>query len=663
MAADLHREWLSAKEIAALALPGVPGSQRGVWNLAQREGWDRTDKARRRAGRGGGTEYHISLLPETAQAALLAMRQAQAPGDAAAPAATDPRPKARRIDNDGRAALWAWFERQTDKNKDEGRRRLAALQRIDALEREMTTTDAVRAVATEFDVGVSTIYGWIERTRGVRRDDWLAALTPAKRGGARQKIEIDEDVWGVFYADYMRLSEPSFESCYRRTEAIAREQGWTMPTARTLRRRVDELPRPTVILARKGEDALKRLFPAQRRDRSHFHALQAVNTDGHKWDVFVRFEDGTIGRPLTIAFQDLYSGKFLAWRTGKSENKDAVRLAFGDMITAFGIPDHLYLDNGRAFASKWLTGGTPNRYRFKVKDEDPAGIITQLGVEIHWTTPYAGQSKPIERGFRDFATDIAKHPAFEGAYTGNTPLAKPENYGSRAIPFDEFRRIIDREIRAHNARPGRRSDVCGGRLSFDEAFDASFAQSLIRRATEAQRRLCLMAAESVRVRPDGTIHLFGNRYFNEALLDWCGKHVVARFDPDNLHAPVLVGALDGSPIAEAAVLEAAGFDDTEKARQHAQARRQFRRGVKEQLSAEQRLSLADLAKLQPKEEAPEAVPAPAATRPFHPSRKSALALDMSLEDDAQAAREAEDLRFETDFRKGLRLIRGALTDE
>ena len=663
MGADLHREWLSATEIAALALPGMPIRQQGVWKLAQREGWDRTDKARRRSGRGGGTEYHISLLPESAQAALLAMRQAQASDEAPAPAAADPQPKTRRIDDDGRTELWAWFERQPQRSKDEGRRRLAALQRIDALEREMVTTDAVRAVAAEFDVGASTIYGWIERTRGVRRDDWMAALTPAKRGGARQKIEIDENVWGVFYADYMRLAEPSFESCYRRTEAIAREQGWTMPAARTLRRRVDELPRPTVILARKGEDALKRLYPAQERDRSHFHSLQAVNTDGHKWDVFVKFEDGTIGRPLTIAFQDLYSGKFLAWRTAKSENKDSVRLAFGDMIAGYGIPDHLYLDNGRAFASKWLTGRTPNRYRFKVKDDDPAGIITQLGVEIHWTTPYAGQSKPIERGFGDFARDIAKHPAFEGAYTGNSPMAKPENYGSRAIPFDEFVRIIDREIRAHNARPGRRSRVCGGRLSFDEAFDASFAQSLIRRATEAQRRLCLLAAEGVTVRPDGTVHLFGNRYFDEALWEWRGKRVVVRFDPDRLHAALQVAALDGQPIGAARLLEAAGFDDTTKAREHAKARQAAKRAAKEMDAAHRKLTLAELAALQPKDDLAAPVPAPAAVRPFIPARKSALALDLSLDGDAMTEREAENLRFENDFRKGLRLIRGALTDD
>jgi len=69
-----RKEWLSAKEIAAFRLPQVPATQQGVWALAQREGWDRTDKARPRAGRGGGTEYHISLLPESDQAAFMAMR-------------------------------------------------------------------------------------------------------------------------------------------------------------------------------------------------------------------------------------------------------------------------------------------------------------------------------------------------------------------------------------------------------------------------------------------------------------------------------------------------------------------------------------------------------------------------------------------------------------
>ena len=40
-----------------------------------------------------------------------------------------------------------------------------------------------------------------------------------------------------------------------------------------------------------------------------------------------------------------------------------------DVVTRYGIPEdfHITIDNTRGAANKWLTGGAPNRYRFKVK--------------------------------------------------------------------------------------------------------------------------------------------------------------------------------------------------------------------------------------------------------------------------------------------------------
>ena len=60
-----------------------------------------------------------------------------------------------------------------------------------------------------------------------------------------------------------------------------------------------------------------------------------------------------------VAFQDLYSGKMVAWRVDRTENSNCVRLAFGDLVERHGIPEYCWLDNGRNFAAKWLTGGTP----------------------------------------------------------------------------------------------------------------------------------------------------------------------------------------------------------------------------------------------------------------------------------------------------------------
>ncbi len=634
-----------------MALPGMPAERSAVAHFARRMRWHKTDKARPRAGRGGGAEYHYSLLPPEAQAAIILKFRQPVADDVS----SEMMPRAQ-----GGQTAWDWFWRQTERRRQEGAHRISVLLRVEELARTGGgRVWAIEATSREEGIGVSTIRDWFGLVRGVERSDWLPALTPVARGGARQKISVADEVWAVFKADYLRPSEPSFEACYRRTAAIAAAKGWKMPTARTLHRRVDELNPGAVVLARKGNQKLKEFYPAQTRSRAHFHALQAVNTDGHKWDVFVRWPDGTIGRPMMLAFQDLYSGKFLAWRTARSENKDTVRLAFGDMIERFGIPDRCYMDNGRAFASKWLTGGIPNRFRFKVKAEEPVGILTQLGVQIHWTTPYAGQSKPIERGFGDFARDIAKHPAFEGAYCGNSPMAKPENYGSRAIPIEEFIAITDREIAAHNARAGRRSEVCGGKLSFDQAFEASYAQSLIRTATAEQRRLCLLAGEQVLVRPDGTLHLFHNRYFDEALWAHRGERVTVRFDPDRLHAPLTVHSGDGVFLAMAREIEAAGFDDTEAARRHAHARGAHRKATRALLDAERSLSLAELAALQPDAPATPPVPVPAAIRPFRPVRGN-LALAEQFE--PEAAEEAAILKFDRDFGRAVRMMRAAQDD-
>ena len=51
----------------------------------------------------------------------------------------------------------------------------------------------------------------------------------------------------------------------------------------------------------------------------------------------------------------------------------------------YGIPELITLDNGRAFASKWITGGARSRYRYRVRDEDPQGLLTTLGIELQFT--------------------------------------------------------------------------------------------------------------------------------------------------------------------------------------------------------------------------------------------------------------------------------------
>lgn len=636
------KQWFTAAQLAEADLPGMPRSRAGVQKLIEREGWEAEARReitwRERKGKGGGAEYHIRNLTPDQQAKLL---RAHSPEPEGTPSRPELLPNSISRDQLRAAERWEWFDGKPEGVKAVARKRLEALLAVDALRAGgLGKTQAMRQVAASHGFTVQSLYNWENQVLCLPRADWLPFLAPHYAGGAAQQAECPPDAWEELKADYLRLEAPAFSDCYRRLQKRAAVMGWRLPTERTLRRKIEALPPTVLCLAREGEEVLKRKYPAQQRDRGIFHALEAVNADGHTWDVFVRWPDGSIRRPVMTAFQDLYSGKILSWRVDYSESSHSFRLAFGSLVEDWGIPDRIWLDNTRAAANKTMTGGTSTRFRFKVKAEEPLGILPALGVQVNWTTPYSGQSKPVERAFRDFASGTAKHPAFAGAYTGNSPDAKPENYGSAAVPLDQFLQVVGEAMVEHNARTGRQGGVCRGR-SFDQVFAESYEKAPIRRATEAQRRLWLLAAEAVKVRADGSVHLAGNRYWADQLSGLIGHAVTLRFDPDALHEPVQLYRQDGSYLGEAECLEAVGFDSTEAARQHGRARRAWLRAQKDMLAAERRMSVRDLAALHAAAETlPPPKPEARVVRPVFPASGSA-ALKVEHDQDERETRGQE----------------------
>jgi len=613
MTAAGPKSWYTAADLAALALPGLPKVKRKINELAAEKRWafqvDRSGEAlaRPRAGRGGGLEYHVSLLPPAAIAEL-GRRGMLAPDQA-------PQTEA-KVASIGADQLWSWFERQADSVRAEARRRLKAVDDIEALEGAgHSRTAAVAHVAASCGVSAATLWNWLGLITGCAPMHRLPRLAPRRQGGGVEAA-IDDRVWLMFKSDYLRPERPTLASCHARVLAYAASIGAAVPHVKTLQRRLEREVDGRVILSRRsGAEAVRRILPPQTRSIADLGALELVNIDGHKWDVFVRFPAGRIARPMMVAIQDVYSRKILAWRIGETESAVQTRLAFADLFRNFGIPDGCLLDNGRAFASKWITGGAPTRFRFTIRPEDPTGLLTSLGVKIHWATPYRGQSKPIERGFRDLCDHGAKHPAFAGAYTGNRPDAKPENYGEKAVDLDVFTRIAGAVIKAHNARIGRRTEAAAGR-SFDAAFDESYARRPITRATAEQLRLALLAAEKISTdRNSGAIAFHGNRYWTDALSAIAGERVVVRFDPDDLAADIHVYGLDGRFVASAPAIDATGFLDIASAKARAKLEADVRKKTRELVELEALLTADQIAELLPDDEPDDAAASPKVVRP------------------------------------------------
>ena len=621
--------WFSAREIAALGIPGLPTTRQGVQDFAEAQGW----KWKARPGRGGGRLYASTNLPLAAQAKL-AVAAAPAP-----PAATR-----EQLTHDEQ---WARFERMPERHRAAARARLAALDAVRVLIGHGTPkVVAMQMVGAERRVKLSTLYAWEKLVEDVPPAHRLPCLAPRWAAAAGPRAACCPAAWDWLRAAFLRPEQPTFSDCYRQLRRVAAAEGWRVPAERTLLRRMMALPETTRVFLRQGPEALKRMLPAQTRDHAVFHALQAVNLDDHRMDVFVRWADGTVARPHLQAVQDIYSGMILAWRIDRSENTQTIRLAIGDVIESWGIPGHFWFDNTRAAANKAITGGQPNRFRFKVRDEDPAGLIEMIGAQVHFTQPYHGQSKPVERAFRDAAQDWAKDLRFAGAYTGNSPTAKPANYGKAAIPIETFREVIAERVEEHNTRPGRRSPVAAGRSlreTFLASYDAAKAKLLIADASPMQRRLFLLQAETLTIRRrPAELHFLGNRYCADWMLQMPGARVVARFDADALHDDLHVYATDGRYLGAAACLHPAGFADTAAAREHARKVKALMRATRDLAALDRGMTLDQAAALLPAIEKAEA-PAPATVvRPiFRAAGNAALKAlsqpDQDALDDAQAA--------------------------
>lgn len=640
--------WFTAAEIAGMRLPGLPDDTRRVHDRAKAEAWaerrsaNGSPLARRRVARGGGTEYHASVLPAEAQERLCYRGADRGP----ATTANDDEASTDATASDI-AERWEWFEGRSAKVKAEATRRLSILREVD----DRVTVGigkgaAATAVAAAHGTSRSVIFEWFKMVAGVPVADRLPFLAPRHKGG-QARVEIDDGLWQYLLSDFLRLSRPSFATCVRRTEALAKERGLKLPNEKTLLRRFEKaVPRDLVTLMREGPDALRQSLPPQRRTVAGLHAMELVNIDGHTCDVRVQFKDGSIGRPVLIAIQDVYSRKFLAWRYAPSEDAITARLCFADLFAKYGVPKGLLSDNGRAFASKWLTGGTKTRFRFKVKPDEPVGLLPMLGVTIHWALPFRGSSKPIERGFRDFCDGIARHPAFEGAYTGNNALNKPDNYGERVVSWETFTSVWDAGIHAHNAQTGRRTEMGQGKFSFDEVFEASYAVAPIGKAPPQTVRVAMLAAEQVRAdRKTATVKVLGNSYWSPELSQVAGDLVTVRFDPEDATQPVYVYDHAGRFIALAPATELVGFLDAGSAKRRSKLIADHGKATKAAAHALNLLEADKIAAMLPSYEDEEPIAEPTVIRPVRARGVTAAALKTDTQAEHTPAQPAVIDRF------------------
>jgi len=471
-----------------------------------------------------------------------------------------------------REALWDAYARTNGKLKKKAQERLEFMQLDDALkESGLTAPQAEKVVCEKFNISPAKLRRCRELVRYHNRHDWLPALLPEKKGKP-PAADFSEAAFAWMKQEWGCTSKPALADVYQRCQVIAPEKGWVIPSYSTVKRRIEGLDRDWVLLSREGtKKATALLVPAQQSDYSEIKPHGLWSSDGHKLDLMCRFPSGHIGRAILIIWYDQRTRYVLGYAISQVENADVIRMALRNaMMNSNAVPGEVLIDNGRGYTSSLISGGTPNRYRGKVKEEEPLGILTQMAIAIHFSLPGRGQSKPIERLWGALAS-ISKQRQFAGAYCGNNPTTKPEEFdASKAVDIALVEAAIVEFIERHNTR-AHRGDGMNGQ-SPRAMMEELLKTTPVTQPTKEQLRLCLLAAESVTLAPDHSVMILGNRYWSEDLakLKSRGPYTV-RFNPESAADPVSI--YDGEDfLFDAPCVAKTGFQDQEAAKTYARSK-------------------------------------------------------------------------------------------
>lgn len=636
------QEWLSTEQFASLASISPRAARKALEHAARGKKWRSIQlTVRETQGRGGaaGHKYEVLLssLPPTFQAKwhqqkpsvdareLIAEHVAQVKEERR----SGQRKNRKRFINvpwtpEEREAKHAAFTQLPTSTQNKARKRLNAVRRFHSLAGTVPAMQRYEIVGREASKSVSTVRNWVGACEGLDPGDWLVALAPQHKG-CQVRADFSHDAWYYIQTEFFKLTKPSLKPIYRRAQRLSAKHSWALPSYATVKRLVEAEPHAYHVLTREGQEALERLRPFQQRDYSTIGLHEIWCCDGRKADLFCRWEDGTISRPITTVWFEVRSRVILAYEITKTESADGVRRGFKKAVEKSRvIPQNNYFDNGRAFASKLLTGGARTRFRFKVRDDDLLGIFELLGIRTIWAKPYSGRSKPIESFFRQFAEAEKRYP---GAYCGNRPEARPEDCDAeKAISTEQYRKLLDETLADYHMRP-HRGDAMNDRAPL-VVYEQLLPHCQPRQPTREQMRLCLQAAEQVRLEPQsGAVRILGNRYWNEKVAELPrGRAYTVRFNPEDANEPVSV--FDGARfLCEVPIIARTGFLDSESAKANERARRQYLKGLKQQANARRDMSkarawgaLPELANSLQAEVSEAVLPAPKVVTPLRPER-------------------------------------------
>ncbi|KZE34154.1 DNA-binding protein [Crenobacter luteus] len=550
----------SAAELAAMQLPGLPGTIQGLGIRAKAEAWE----ARKRAGRGGGFEYALASLPAAAQDAI---RQRQAKALLAeakgSQAVTTREQRVARREEQLNLTLHT-VEQLTDAQRSVAEARCALVSEVlkvamvlgkkkaaahvaDAarqralppllqqlVDRANAKSNEARAVSSR------TLLRWCSLFESTSSpSERLRRLAPQQR-----QPDMAMPWWlGEFLAAYRKPGKPPLSEAYRAfVKALPVNE--TAPSEHAVRRLLKKLPPVMLYQGRHTGAALKAKLPFVRRDWSQLEPGDVLVGDGH--GVKCTVINPETGKPQQLEVTlglDGASRLAAGWSIALSENVIAVSDMLRHALTHYPPWLIYYSDNGAG-----ETG--------KVLDAPLTGILPRVGIHHETGIPGNAQGRGlIERAWQTITIPLArKYPTFRGKDADRDTLRLVNRDISRALTaarhapegatvaiphvpsFAQFVADLEAAIQAYNDTPHSSLPKRGGvHMTPREYFEA------YRRPDEAVLSPLelndLFRPTFTRVARRGEVQLWNNVYFSHDLMKVDGQQVQVGVD---IHDPAQV---------------------------------------------------------------------------------------------------------------------------
>lgn len=388
--------------------------------------------------------------------------------------------------------------------------------------------------------------GILYRKKAALKVDDLAGLIDNRGSWKKGKSTIPEEVWQCFMSFYLDEAQHPIKACYEYTEMWMRQEApqfLPLPSYAAFYRKVQTaIPKPVEVLGRQGEKAFRdRCAPYIKRTYEGMASNEWWIADNHTFDVQTQGENGGLHRLYLTAFFDARSGIFTGCYVTDAPSSQATLIALRKGILKYGIPDNIYVDNGREFLT-FDVGGLGHRTKKSQKDKfSPPPVFERLGIKMTNAIVRNAKAKIIERRFRDVKDRLSR---LFPTYTGGNVVERPERLkkvikNSDNIPTDfEFTQAVEDILTYYmNEKPysgAVNSDTGKSRMQV-------YKENLSVKRVAAEEDLNLMLMRSTRSQKVGRrgvhITIAGEKldYFNDDLiLNHIGESVYCRYDPENI---------------------------------------------------------------------------------------------------------------------------------